>query len=506
MCYGSHRNDGILDNCWLRLSRYMRATDNYLEEKKQHSVGIAFVKSENKLILRTVVLGVALTLSTNGFAQEQFSLEGQPGVQFDGESDIPTTGTLNGIKYVVINGHAVAQGDMVLGKVFADGRLKPITKPTTRGLGQNNLVDRWPDGVVPYQFDETITDLSKQRSLDAIQHWTSRSGIKFVERTAANEALYPDFVNFEPSAGCASWVGRIGQQQAVWVSDNCTTGSIIHEIGHAIGLFHEHTRPDRDNFISVNWDNIVNGKSFNFDVLNAGIEQLGPYDYGSIMHYGEFFFSDNGSMTIEAPDNVSIGQRNALSAGDAASVNTMYQTDLSLTTNVSTTDNGVEVGIDVTNLGIMGANNLQLITTFGDDADWISISTNSGWECQAFGAELRCTRDTLTEQTQTQFTVLVEPNGAEAGEFSARLISNTRDSDNSNNTVNFDGALEVEVPPSAPAAELNENSTTGESSEGQAPELGAAKDGAASGGSSGGGAALWIALFAWLTRRQRNKA
>ena len=465
------------------------------------------MKSDNKFIICSAILGVAVALSSNGFAQEQFSLDGQPQVSFDGETGVQTTGSINGIKYVVINGHAVAQGDMVLGKVFADGR---VIKPGTRGLGQNKLVDRWPDGVVPFQYAQNITNLSKQRSQDAIQHWTEQTGIAFIERNDDNAALYPDYVNFEPSAGCASWVGRIGQQQAIWVSDNCTTGSIIHEIGHAIGLFHEHTRPDRDNFISVNWGSIVEGKSFNFDILNAGVDQLGPYDYGSIMHYGEFFFSDNGSMTIETPDNTTIGQRNALSAGDAESADTMYQTDLSLATNVSTTDNGIEVDIDVTNLGTMGANNLQLITTMGDSADWLSISTNSDWECQEFDTELRCTRDTLTEQTQSRFTVLVEPNGAAATDLSARLISNTHDTDISNNTVNFTGTPTQVIaqpvqPQSEPIEQLNENSTTGESSESPAPELGEGKDGSA-GGSSGGGAVLWIALFAGLTRRSRNKA
>jgi len=440
------------------------------------------VKLNNTFLIRTAVLSVAAALSSIGHAQEQFSLDGKPGALFDGESNVSTSGTLNGIKYVVINGHAVAQGDMVLGKVFAD---HPTLAPTrsTRGLGQNRVLDRWPNGIVPFQFSADITSVSKQRSLDAIQHWTERTGIKFIERTAANEALYQDFVNFEPSAGCASWVGRVGGDQDIWVSDNCTTGSIIHEIGHAIGLFHEHTRPDRDNFITVNWDNIVSGKSFNFDVLSAGIDELGPYDYGSIMHYGEFFFSDNGNMTIQAPDGVEVGQRNALSAGDAAAANSMYETDLSLVTNVSNTDNGVEVDLIVSNEGIMGANTLELVARMGDSAAWLSISTESGWDCKAFDIELRCTR------------------------LSARVVSNTPDSNTGNNSVNFKEAT-AELPPvpqEEPAKELNENSTTGSSSEGATtgaqPELGSAQNG----GSSGGGAALWIAFFAWLSRRTRNK-
>jgi len=465
------------------------------------------VKTQKYFLVHTAALSVAVALSFPSYAQEQFSLDGKPSVLFDGESNVSTSGTIDGIKYVVINGHAVAQGDMVIGKVFADDVVIPAFR-TTRGLGQSRLVDRWPDGIVPFQFSDNITTVSKQRSLDAIQHWTERTGIMFVERTAANAAQYSDYVNFEPSAGCASWVGRVGRDQAIWVSDNCTTGSIIHEIGHAIGLFHEHTRPDRDNFITVNWDNIVNGKSFNFDVLNAGVDQLGPYDYGSIMHYGEFFFSDNGRMTIQAPDGVEVGQRNALSVGDADAVDTMYQTDLSLATNVTNTENGVEVNLAVSNEGSMGANTLELVARMGDSADWLSISTESGWDCQEFDIELRCTRETLAGETQSRFTVLVDPKGATEADLGVRVVSNTRDTDTSNNSVNFDDP-KGELPPAPqeePATELDENSTTGSSSEGKTdggttPDIG----GAQSGGSSGGGAALWIAFFAWLSQRTRNK-
>ena len=39
----------------------------------------------------------------------------------------------------------------------------------------------------------------------------------------------------------------------------------VHELLHTLGFVHEHTRPDRDDFISVNMDNIEPGKEKNFE-------------------------------------------------------------------------------------------------------------------------------------------------------------------------------------------------------------------------------------------------
>jgi hypothetical protein len=135
-------------------------------------------------------------------------------------------------------------------------------------------------------------------------------------------------VRFISGSGCASYVGRQGGVQDIVVG-NCSQGSIAHEICHAAGLWHEHSRADRDNFIKVNFANITAGKEHNFNKHVADGTDIGGYDYGSIMHYGTHGFSKNGQPTISIkmpPGNAgtTIGQRNAMSPKDIAAINSLY--------------------------------------------------------------------------------------------------------------------------------------------------------------------------------------
>jgi hypothetical protein len=79
-------------------------------------------------------------------------------------------------------------------------------------------------------------------------------------------------------------------------------GIVAHELLHALGFWHEQSRPDRDDYVKINWENVASGEEHNFEKYSFDQSQdLGtPYDYSSIMHYEWNAFSKSWlSPTIE---------------------------------------------------------------------------------------------------------------------------------------------------------------------------------------------------------------
>ena len=100
----------------------------------------------------------------------------------------------------------------------------------------------------------------------------------------------PGWLTCQDATGCSSWVGRQGSRQDVNLSAGCGFGATVHELGHAVGLWHEQSREDRDQFVTVNWANIQPAQRHNFDQHITDGDDVGGYDYGSIMHYGATAF------------------------------------------------------------------------------------------------------------------------------------------------------------------------------------------------------------------------
>lgn len=237
---------------------------------------------------------------------------------------------IKAVQYAVVDGLAMFEGDIVLGtaeqvasqtedfRAIASGAVAAGVAISSAGTQF-----RWKNCTIPFTIDAALPN--KNRVTDAIAHWKAKTNYKFVERTAANAAQFPDFVTYRAGGGCSSQVGRQGGQQFVTLGDGCTTGNAIHETGHVVGLWHEQSREDRDHFVTIHFDKILAGFEHNFDQHISDGDDIGAYDYGSIMHYPRDAFSKDGSDTITPtnPANAQIGQRVALSAGDIAAANSL---------------------------------------------------------------------------------------------------------------------------------------------------------------------------------------
>uniref|UniRef100_A0A8C1V629 Metalloendopeptidase n=1 Tax=Cyprinus carpio TaxID=7962 RepID=A0A8C1V629_CYPCA len=149
----------------------------------------------------------------------------------------------------------------------------------------------WPDGIIPYVISSNFSGNQRAIFKQAMRHWEKHTCVTFIERST--EESYIVFT-IRP-CGCCSFVGqRGGGPQAISVGKNCDKfGIVVHELGHVIGFWHEHTRPDRDEHVDIFRENIQPGQEYNFIKMEPDdVDSLGEvYDFDSIMHYARNTFS-----------------------------------------------------------------------------------------------------------------------------------------------------------------------------------------------------------------------
>lgn len=195
----------------------------------------------------------------------------------------------------------------------------------------------WPGGRVIYSIDPDVPEVIKANFLAAATEYSALTCLAFIERTIEEDyvGIKNPIIRYCNSEG----VGYVpGGYSAYPRANYCSSrGFLLHMIGHVIGLYDEQTRPDRDNYVRINYENIIPGYGFKeayFDKrsdeeVNAEISE---YDYGSIMQFSKDAFSVNGNPTIEitnqnayeAQGSPQVGQRDHLSQRDIESIRLLY--------------------------------------------------------------------------------------------------------------------------------------------------------------------------------------
>ncbi|VVC96406.1 unnamed protein product [Leptidea sinapis] len=175
-----------------------------------------------------------------------------------------------------------------------------ILIPNLSRNGMRDKTSRWSKGIIPYVIDSSFNQDQRDTIRKAIADYHRLTCLRFVPHQ--KEADYIIIKNTK--TGCWSSVGRIGGRQEVNLqSPGCVSkkGTVLHELLHAIGFMHEQSRPERDDYVTIQYNNVKPGAEINFkisDKKNTNDFGIG-YDYNSVMHYSEFAFSKNSKRTIE---------------------------------------------------------------------------------------------------------------------------------------------------------------------------------------------------------------
>jgi hypothetical protein len=276
------------------------------------------------------------------------------------------TGIWNGrpVTYQVRNGMAVVEGDMILGPVSSMGNgatvpsagSQPLVSQTN-GMGtvhadsvsisytSNSL---WPSVNGVYTIPYIITGSSD--NLNSALTYFNQQFAGFMQfQLRSGQANY---VNISVEGGGSeglSNVGMVGGPQLLDCGEACAVTTWIHEMGHTVGLLHEHQRPDRGNYVTLNLANAdLPNVPGNFTLLTFNYQDIGLYDLASIMEYGAFDFSKAGLPVIESiPAGMPLSNDTGYSAGDIDGIERLYGATPSQVT-VTTNPSGLPVIVDGT--------------------------------------------------------------------------------------------------------------------------------------------------------------
>lgn len=274
---------------------------------------------------RCLFVGLAFLVSACSKAPQSAAVTTKPYTYVSG----PTFSDKK-VTYEARQGVPIFQGDIKLARtVFAAEAVRAMKESGRLATSLSSAYRDyfWSGSTIPYTveggtaFQAAVTD--------ALADLETRAKINFVPRTT--EADYLTYVFVESDEICGqSFVGQLGGKQEIEIATDCVDRETVqHETMHALGFWHEQSRPDRDDFIRILWANVKPDYLEQFDVMPVEADGVGDYDFASIMHYRRDAFSVNGRDTIQADTeahNALIGNSTEASPQDVLAIQSVYGT------------------------------------------------------------------------------------------------------------------------------------------------------------------------------------
>ncbi|XP_046647126.1 zinc metalloproteinase nas-8-like isoform X2 [Daphnia pulicaria] len=286
-------------------------------------------------LLHTLLLLKVLALSVLVISTRFESVAAKPvprnNVSYDDESDDFDIGEPLTEKEFD-SGISIKEGDE--SENFIPWGRKPVEQfdcDVNTQTGRKNFLssrERWPDAKIPYEISATYTPEQRAIIAFSMKAFHNKTCIRFVRRTTEK-----NYIRIKKTGkGCWSDIGMTGLKQTVSLDDRCilsgAPGVVIHELMHALGFQHEHQRPDRDKYVSINIDNVDPTNRDYFEKMKIWDFRTTrfSYDYGSVMHYPANAFAKETGTPVIIPlrGKPPIGNRRNFSPLDLDRIRKLY--------------------------------------------------------------------------------------------------------------------------------------------------------------------------------------